>query len=260
MSKEKTVSSQNSCDVLIVCGQGTYEDGMFYTEYPDRDVYFRHAITVTEIVSQYRYTHIVCSGGYTQRMTPSLSEARSFLNVWADTDSKPDIKKSFFLDEISLDSAENVYLSLMAARKELKPIERIRRIGLFAAWKFKKDRFTALARELGIEQRFYFHGLANADEAIAGAQALQGELDQMRSIRSSNDHLLLSEKWENKRLNRYSKPDPPKYEGRLLTLRNRFGMVFEIIDRIRDNGATQELREEFQTTFLKEIIKPGNRN
>ena len=34
-------------DVLIVCGQGVYENGLYYGEFHDRDVYIAHALRGT---------------------------------------------------------------------------------------------------------------------------------------------------------------------------------------------------------------------
>jgi hypothetical protein len=69
-------------DILIVCGQGTYQNGKYYSEYDDQNVYLEHAVTVKRIVKKYNYTHVVCSGGYTKAETPDLSEAKSFENMW----------------------------------------------------------------------------------------------------------------------------------------------------------------------------------
>ena len=179
--------------MLIVCGQGTYENGRYYTEYPDRDVYLCHAISTKEIVKAFNYTHIVCSGGFTGKATgPRISEAKSFESIWQDTGTRPAMP--CYMDEVALDSAENVYLGLMEARQNLSDIP-IRRIGVFAAWQFKKKRFNCLAKELGIIDHFYFHGLAWAAEAEAGDKAQKGEQDEITRIEQDKDYLLLSDFW-----------------------------------------------------------------
>lgn len=134
------MSNKDQADVLIVCGQGVYLNGCYYSEYPDRDVYLGHAIAVRKIINSYNYSHIVCSGGHSQgnRLTKnisSLSEAESFLKIWEDTKSWPLDRGRPILDSYSLDSAENVILGLICARRELKDVQ-IRRIGVFSAWQF----------------------------------------------------------------------------------------------------------------------------
>jgi len=240
-------------DILIVCGQGTYEKGNYYIEYPDRDVYLRQALNVGQIVKQFKYTHIVCSGGFTQSRSSALSEAKSFLDMWEDTDSWPMNQSNIYLDELSLDSAENIYLGLMAARVELDEVP-IRRIGVFAAWKFKKVRFNSLARELGITDRFYFHGLAWANEADAGECALQGESDQMKKIADTDDHLLLSDEWEQKRRCRYCGQE--EYENRLNKHRKQFPKFFNVLDDIGLHGMRDALRKRLQEAFRNEVVKP----
>jgi hypothetical protein len=237
-------------DVLIVCGQGVYTKGAFYTEYPDRDVYVAHALAVQEVLAQFRYSHVVCSGGFTQQDAPHISEARSFGALWDDLAAWPAGKERVFWDELSLDSAENVYLGLMAAREGLGRIP-IRRVGVFAAWKFKKARFNAIAGELGLGPRLYFHGLASAEDANAGRQARQGELAQVRELGETNDMLMLGAKWEAKRLARYRGPD---YRGRLMGRRGRFEAVFQALDHLRLQGASDALRRNLQDAFRREVL------
>lgn len=242
-----------SSDVLIVCGQGTYEKGNYYTEYPDRDVYLNHAASVKEIVGRFNYTHVVCSGGPTQSATGPLSEARSFEAMWDDTNSWPVARASVFWDEAALDSGENVYLGLMQARIGLGAVP-IRRIGVFAAWKFKKVRFNCLARETGIIDRFYFHGLAPTEEADAGERALQGENAQVKRIVEANDHLLLGDEWEQKRETRYR--GTVGYDNRLNHLRKRFPDFFKILDEIRLHDMRLVLRRRLQETFKCTVVIP----
>ncbi len=69
-------------DVLIVCGQGVYGDGVFYGKYHDREVFLAHAIEVPNIKEKYGYTHVVTSGGFTQKERPTLSESTSFDRIY----------------------------------------------------------------------------------------------------------------------------------------------------------------------------------
>ena len=110
---------------LLVGGQGTYLKGHYYTEHPDRDLSVNHAASVGTVASAGHYTHVVCCGGFTQRQTPDLSEAQSFENMWAETQTRP--PQTVILEETSLDSAENVIFGLMQLRMEEgnRPIVRI---------------------------------------------------------------------------------------------------------------------------------------
>jgi len=153
--------SRNSVDaanVLIVCGQGVYEDGTYYGEFHDRDVYLEHAIMFPEIVQKFNFNTVVLSGGFTQNCAPWLSEAESFLRILDDTQVTPPTVP-IILDECALDSAENLILGLMTARLALGETP-IRRIGIWAAWKFKKWRFNRNAEALGIVEQTYVYGLA----------------------------------------------------------------------------------------------------
>jgi hypothetical protein len=250
-SSRQTLRTQNYADILIVCGQGTWQDGSFYTEFADRDVYLKHLSTVKQIVQEFAYTHVVCSGGYTQSRTPQLSEARSMQKFWIETNNMPVPTQHVFLDELSLDSAENIYLGLMTARTNLGKTP-IRRVGICAAWKFKKARFNALAKELGILEHFYFHGLASADEAEAGERAAQEESAQFQKISVSNDYFLLTDEWARKRQHRLQGRE---YDHRLDEPRQQFPEFFGVLDTIKQNGMSEETRQVLQHSFAQEIIQ-----
>jgi hypothetical protein len=240
-------------DVLIACGQGTYENGSFHCEFPDRDVYLSHALNVRHVVSEYRYNFVVCSGGFTQAATPHLSEARSFQAIWQDTGTRPDIPEGdIIFDEHSLDSAENVYVSLMLARRHLGADLPIRRVGVSAAWKFKKHRFTSLARELGIDDCFYFHGYADARAADAPDAASHGESGQMAEISEKEDFLLLGRKWAEKRRTRYR---GRCVDGRFGELPKAFPGFFSALEAIARDGSTDARRKDLRRTFAQEIMQ-----
>ena len=242
--------------VLIVCGQGTYRDGQYYAEHRDHNVYLKHAVTVKGIVKMYNYTHVVCSGGPTKEETGALTEAESFMKIWKDTNSGPLDEENIFLDKLSLDSAENVYLGLMEARKNLGDVP-IRRIGLYAAWKFKKPRFNSLAKELGIIRRFYFHGLATTDEAEVRERARQGEDRLMKKIVAANDHLLLSADLRKKHEKRWYAKETP-YEERLNCRRNQFPEFFEVLDEIQEHGIQYVESKRLKDVFKKEVVEPSS--
>jgi hypothetical protein len=248
-----------AADVLIVCGQGTYENGEYSAEFPDRDVYLDHAISVKAVAERFAYSHIVCSGGFTQPGMRHVSEAQSFQAMWQDTNSVPN--QPVFLDEYSLDSAENVYLGLMVARGNLG-IEPIRRVGVFAAWDFKKPRFNMVAKELGIVSRFYFHGFAPASRANAGERALAGENKFLSEMSGTEDYLLLLPDAALKREGRYcGKEDEPDYQqrhtaypDRLNPLRKQFPDVFRRFDSLCTERNSDVL-EELRTAFKQQVIK-----
>ena len=94
-----------AADVLIVCGQGVYADGVYYGEFHDRDIYFEHALRWPEIAARFNYNLVVTSGGFTQARAPWLSEAESILRIMADAGvALPAMP--VVLDEAALDSAE----------------------------------------------------------------------------------------------------------------------------------------------------------
>lgn len=251
-------------NVLIVCGQGTYDNGCYYTEFADRDVYLEHAITVRKIVDKFRYDLVVCSGGRTQRETPGRSEAQSFLAMWEDTDSAPTWSGGvpnelrIVLDEVALDSAENLYWGLTAARMGLLETENLalvpfRRIGLFAAWSFKKQRFVRTAEALGIGRRFYFHGLAPASRAFAAEKAQQGEQKQFERMATGSDFLLFGQEWEDKRLLRFVRGnrDSADYYKRLSAIESEFP---DFIKAYKDHNIIA-----FRGEFLGGVVKASAR-
>lgn len=201
-------------DILIVCGQGTYQDGRFYTEYSERDLYLQHALETRHLVHTFGYNTLVASGSFTRPQTPMCSESQSFKRIWSEYDRWPLPSgyetTSYVWEQSALDSAQNVLFSLLETRLYLRHTGRghlpIRRIGVHCLWKFKRERFTLLARALGIEERFYFHGLAHAIESLHPTQTLQGERTQVERIQATQDPLLLDSFWEKKRQQRNVSP------------------------------------------------------
>lgn len=239
-------------DALIVGGQGTFKDGNYYTEYPDRELSLEYVMNIRDIVERFRYTVVICSGGYTQKETTDLSEAKSFLNIWNETQTKPNCQ--IVLDEVALDSAENVIFGLMALRLRLKEREaKINRIGFYSQWHFKKPRMTSLATDLGIDRCFFFHGHAEADKANAGDKAKAGELVQLEKMKSRNDFLLRGSDWGEKREKRYRLSNP-LFINRDLHLRKAFPGVFKAL---KDFEVTKvaELSNESQELEVHKAIE-----
>ena len=218
---------------LLIGGQGTYQDGEYYTEWPDRDSSVLHAANTRRVVTEGCYTHVICCGGFTQKGTPHLSEASSFLNMWDETQTRPVVQIT--LDEVSLDSTENVVFGLMALRKEVPEIP-ILRVAYYSLWQFKKARMVGCARDLGIDRRFYFHAYADHTVAWAHEKARIGEQAQHDKLAASQDFLLLGSEWEEKRKKRYCGPN---YGTRTAELRDAFPKTFIALDSLRTTPARE---------------------
>ena len=203
-------------DVLVVCGQGVYEDGRYYGEYHDRDVYFEHGMGIPDLVAKWKYNCIVLSGGFTQDKAPWTSEAESFLRMLSDSGMSLPCDVPLLLEECALDSSENLLFGLMRARLALAS-RRIRRVGIWSAWKFKKWRFNRNAQALGIVERTYFHGLAPA--SATNVQVLPEDAAQKTSAEYKEDvlefSLLRTEAMEQKRARRWrnNRSDPKRDEA-----------------------------------------------
>lgn len=205
-------------DVLVVCGQGVYADGTYYGEFHDRDVYFEHALTFPEIASRFNYNVVVTSGGFTQPRAPWLSEAESFLRILRDAD-VPAPDTPVILDETALDSAENLLLGLMTARLALGTMP-IRRVGIWAAWRFKKWRFNRNAEALGIVERTYFHGFSPAtvtnvqvppdDARQRTFSEYRDDETEFRLLRAPDKEAKRQKRWQN---NRFDTSRDPSLSG-----------------------------------------------
>lgn len=258
---------------LIVGGQGTYLDGHYYTEYPDRDLAIQHCEATRKVVADNIFNYVVASGGCTQGQTPGVSEAQSFLNMWTETQTKPNVP--VVLDEVALDSAENVIFGLMALRLE-EPTATIRRIGFYSLWQFKKQRMTSLAKVLGIESQFYFYAFALPELANAGRLSQEGEEKQLALMAATQDYVLRGKLWDEKRRKRNK---VGTYEERDAHLRARFKETFSALDGLekitihevqafasddgsRDiNEVLDDIREQkakrLQDAFRREVLQPG---
>ena len=211
---------------IIVGGQGTYRDGLYYTEYPDRQLCLKHMMAVGDVARELKYNHVICSGGPTKRETPGITEAQSFANFWDETDTKP-VGIGLSYDHVALDSAENIIFGLMRLRMDVGKGVRFGRIGFFSLWWFKKPRMNGLAAQLGIMDKFYFHGFAHANVANAGEQAVSGERRQVERIAREGDFVQQRDGMKQKRSGRYCGTD---YERRTIDLRSRFKETFRALD------------------------------
>lgn len=237
-------------DVLIACGQGVYSGGAYPSEYPDADVYLEHAMTTRDVVRQFKYTHVVLSGGLTQKRLPDLSEAEGMLRIMEELGAVPETTTAPMLEAASLDSPENILFSLMLGRMCLGSLP-IRRIGVHVAWSFKKPRFNQIARALDLHPYFYFHGLASHLRADAADRALKGEQDFLRTIKDTADPLLLSKQMEEKRRSRYAGKD---YAERFAPYRERFPGVVAALDDLRADIVDPRLRSVLVETFRETVL------
>lgn len=219
---------------LLVGGQGTYRDGHYYTEHPDRDLSVNHAASVQAVARDGHFTHVVCCGGYTQRQTPGLSEAESFEKMWAETQTRP--AQPVILETTSLDSAENIIFGLMELRLD-EASSPIARIGFYSQWQFKKPRMTRLAAMLGIETQFYFSAYTDHLKANASELARIGEQKQYDELVATGDFLLRGAKWEKKRHERYQHSDA--YENRIARYLHRFPAVFAALDALTKTSVSE---------------------
>jgi len=258
--------SNNFADILIVCGQGVYRDGFFHCEYDDRDVYLGHGVEAKNVFAKFKYTHLVCSGGFTRFEAPDCSEAAGFIRMWADTGAAPSVDPIF--DEISLDSGENLFFGLMAARRRLDNIP-FRRVGAFSAWAFKKARFNLVARTLGIVDRFYFHGFAGAAETGVEVPTTEFRKPSKNEYDEDTDdrYLLLATKWEEKRRRRWQRnPEElvragaASYERRLSALEAEFPSVMDARRKLESavrGGSTADCRHHadlLRAEFLRHVM------
>jgi hypothetical protein len=209
-------------DVLLVCGQGVYDSGTYYGEFHDRDVYFDHAVRFPEVSRRLGFTAVVLSGGFTQARAPSESEAESFLRILKDAQiDAPNVP--IILDECALDSAENLLLGLMTARLVLGSAP-IRRIGIWAAWRFKKWRFNRNAQALGIVEQTYFYGFADAsatniqvpeeDQRQKTFEQYKADLVEYNLLRAADKEAKRRQRWQNNRIDDDRVPSITTLEGR----------------------------------------------
>ncbi len=262
---------------LIIGGQGTYFNSLFHTEFPDRTLSIEYMMEAAFIAQRFKYTHIIPSGGFTQTETLDVSEAASFQNVSQEFGINLGTLK-VVKDEVALDSAENLICGLMAVRiaenKQVIHPRPIGRIGFFSQWYFKKRRMTELAKQLGIDKSFYFHGYAGASMAAAGNSALVGEQQQLDQMMAKDDYLLLGKEWETKRRNRY-KPGRNKdgkegnsfestYSQRKKQLETIFDAVFKklyLLEQTTNKELTNRVKEQqtmikgLQQVFRNQVIE-----
>jgi hypothetical protein len=245
-------------DVLIVCCQGTYEDGVFYSEFPEQAVFSNHLISIPHIFRHFGYHALVLSGGYTKPQTPSLSEAHSVHKVWEDAGVEAPTEL-LFEDSIALDSAENLFIGLLEFVRQWKKrfpghSPRVRRVGIYSAWLFKRLRFVECARALGLEGRFYFHGASETSESVAGDVPAHAEGRLVAQSKEVRDPLLLRWETATKRLLRGG--FHIDYPRRTALLRHEFSLFFDILRSLADAIDFQDVAiEDLQRDLAREFTR-----
>jgi hypothetical protein len=243
--------------VLIHCSQGCIEPKPegggfeFSSEFPaDNAVYIRHATKSFRLVQESGYTHFVAAGSHTQAKSPDLSEGESVVQCLPRS-FLAHMRRRILIDWRSLDSVENVYLSLMAVRKALGLVP-ISAVGVSVCWAIKQRRFELTAAALGIKP-FQFHGFARNADAANPEALLKGEERQVTEMVESGDHLLLGKKWEEKRRSRYHLS---AYERRLAARRREFPRFFAALDALRENPGDHAGATRVRKAFRDEVLQP----
>lgn len=288
--KTKDKLSKNGVNPLIICGQGTYFNGEYYSEYPDESLCLHQAIEVNTVIQKFNYDFLVRSGGFTQSKAPWLSEAQSFIDMWKEMNVK--VKIPHITDDIALDSSENLLFGLIMARIAL--IDKgdgeipFRRIGAFAVWSYKRHRFSKNAQSLGIGSRFYFHGFADAEAAtfeILPHRRKKPTFEEFEADSNPQKYLLRNAQFEIKRRKRWQnntgtdknlsnldkwerKTDDKnndiimKYDGQIISryserlsiVNQYFPDLFLALKKLEANQ-NEETLNFFRKQFLKDIVK-----
>src|SRR5205823_681259 len=108
-----------------------------------------------------------------------------------------DMGPRLVVDSSSLDSEENLWLSLLEVRRRLVAVP-ITAVGVVTCWPVKRRRFELAASALGIDA-FHFHAFASNEDAADSRRLVEGEQGQLAEILATRDYLLLGPKWEEKR-------------------------------------------------------------
>jgi hypothetical protein len=108
-----------------------------------------------------------------------------------------------------------------------------------------------LAKELGIEDRLFFHGYAPWNRALDPDGAQRGEVHQCALV--ENDPLMLQpDPWEKKRRMRYH--GPTAFEHRFDQFAPHFPGFFAALNTLRDSGRTPDNVMALRQSFAQEIL------
>lgn len=247
--------------LMIVCGQGTYKNTRFYSEFPEKNAYLGHILKIPEKIQTYRPDYVIFSGGYTQKETGSkLSESESIpiilrekLNIRFDHQFMfYNSTKIHYLREISaLDSVENILYSIFKYRiSSGKNLEDIKKIYIYSTWSFKKKRFLMASNSLGIKNKVQFLHYSQGKEITNLAKALQSEKEIIRKLKTQKDCLMRGQDWETKRRNRFQGKD---YFLRDKEYRSQFPRFFKQLDEIEIHYKSFPLNKKIIKKELKQI-------
>lgn len=269
--------------VALVCGQGTItiEDGVpvHHAEFPaDAGVQLGHARWCARELAAHAPDLAVLSGGRTKPATPERSEAESFLDLWDAEGTAP--PTPVVLDDLALDSAENLILGLVAARLglggALTPVDPrgawrtrldaarltradptlgaappIVRVLVLTAWRVKTLRFTLGLEELGVPD-YEVRGFADSAASADSSGAAWGEAAGFARIVAERDPLLLGPAWEAKRRARHQ--GPGAYEARLAPTRAAMARSFAALDALRATPGDDVARATLRAAFGVDVL------
>ena len=137
--------------------------------------------------------------------------------------------------------------------KEIRNNRPFRRIGVYAAWEFKNQRFVKVAQKLGIINSFYFHSFISGSVAALAELAQSGEAQYL--ARFSDNPLLLDATADKKRRRRYQPGALGTYDERLDPLKKLFPEVFDCQDAMKANIADETVLQRFQQQFDRHIVR-----
>ena len=190
-------------NVLLVCLQGVWRKGRFFSEYPgDNGVYLSHLSSIVELVQRMASSVVVFSGGPTQARAPGVSEAKSAKDYLEQKDALPCHASNLILDEAALDTSQNLIMGLAAMRLAIGWQRPIGEIVISVCWGPKRRRLARLAGLLGISDRVHVIPHDWEGRCAFNSDALrEGESKFVEESR--DDVLLLAPAWEQKRRERW---------------------------------------------------------
>lgn len=240
--KKKNMKEQN---LMIVCGQGTWQQNHFYSEYPEKDAYIGHIMQLPYLLQNYQPDFISFTGGFTQKETGGqISEAASMVDILKEKSTliiEKNIIKcggktiEFFKEEAALDSVENIIFSVLkyfiiTRGRALS----LKKIFIYSTWQFKKERFVLASKAIGIDSIMEYIYFSRGDEIKDLSIARQSEKRIVEKLMAENDPLMLSKQWEEKRMKRFQGSN---YALRDILYREHFSQFMESMDRYkRDFG------------------------
>jgi hypothetical protein len=245
-------------DLLAVLLQGPFSDGAYHTEYDDRGPYAEHLLGIPAEAELFVVNAIALCGGYARKAI-RVSESKSNyewleeIGVWSKL---PSTVEATLIEDRSLDTAENVLMALLVARRRF-PDRPFGRIIVSTAMEVKTARLCYITSAMGsLRQRIFVVGrmpltrFADPDGALAGERAVVAKMKQDR------DPLMQDYDWRSKRAARCD--DPRGFAGRFdADLRADFPQLFAALDQMAEAGTSNgPLVERFKAALETEVVAP----